>query len=53
VTRRRSRIVTRPPVTLADRLEFVAAARWSWSTYRHLRRPKVSADAALSERRAA
>jgi hypothetical protein len=34
--------VSRPAVSLPRRLELIATARWSWSTYRHLGRPRAT-----------
>jgi len=39
-------------VSLPHRLELIATARWSWSTYRHLGRPTAAASR-RRERRAA
>jgi hypothetical protein len=35
-------IMSRSPVSLPRRLELIAATRWSWSTYRHLGRPRAT-----------
>jgi hypothetical protein len=45
--------VTASPISLAQRLELVATARWSWSTYRHLGRRDRFRRAPRDARRAA